>query len=66
MDWAVRSYAALRRTEVAQVFRRTHLGAKLAALTGPAPIAARGLALRVVDHVTPVKRFVLRQAIGAR
>jgi 2-polyprenyl-6-methoxyphenol hydroxylase-like FAD-dependent oxidoreductase len=66
MDWAIRSYAAVRRAEVAHVFRRTHLGAKLAALTGPAPIGARRLALRAVDRVTPVKRFVLRQAIGAR
>jgi 2-polyprenyl-6-methoxyphenol hydroxylase-like FAD-dependent oxidoreductase len=66
MDWATGSYAQLRRAEVAQVFRRTHLGAKLAAMTGPAPIGARRLALRAVDRVTPVKRFVLRQAIGAR
>jgi 2-polyprenyl-6-methoxyphenol hydroxylase-like FAD-dependent oxidoreductase len=66
VDSAARSYAAARRGAVAAVFRRTHLGAKLAGMTRPGPIEARRQALRIVDRISPVKRFVLGQMIGAR
>lgn len=66
MDAAAAAYGRIRRVAVGRVFRRTHLGAKLAGLTGAAPIGVRAAALRALDRVTPAKRLVLGHVMGVR
>ncbi|MEV0679354.1 NAD(P)/FAD-dependent oxidoreductase [Actinosynnema sp. NPDC050436] len=66
VDAACRDYAAHRRARVRAVFRRSHLGGRLATLRRPAAIAARRAVLRTADHLPPLKRAVIRRLVEVR
>ncbi len=52
-DEACEAYASIRYGQVRRVFRRTHLGGRVANLTHPAGIKARRALLRALNHITP-------------
>lgn len=66
LDESCAAYATGRRREVLPVYRRAHLGGKAAGLTAPAAIAARAGGVRVLDHLTPLKRALFARIVDVR
>jgi 2-polyprenyl-6-methoxyphenol hydroxylase-like FAD-dependent oxidoreductase len=66
LDAACVRYATGRRREVIPVHRRAHLGGRAAGLTAPAAVTARACGVRLLDHLTPLKRALFARIVDVR
>ena len=66
LDGLARAYSAMRTKEVRRVHRRAHVGGVAASATRPGSVAARAIAVRTMDALSPLHRPLLRRLVDVR